>query len=320
MFTARMPNLRRFELCSDRTDWPISSIEEHIARWMSSLTQLVSYSCADHFTTPCIMEALSKLPLLQKIEFNRIGNDYGEDMDTRTFRPSIGPGAFAALSTLEFCAKLDDAISFLRKDFAPGLTSVSVHTPKLETAEALKGFLFGLSEARPSLKRLRLDSVHPTRRPLTDENKHETDRVVLETLEPVRALRELVELRISYHRQFQLSRQDLWKLLNGWCNLETLCLCSDPILSETAKLGPSALLVIALCCPRLRHLSLYVRYAQFRANNQPIWFQSLESIKFGTSSITDENVSKFASFLSNILPPTCKVDSLCGTDWLRPRV
>ena len=144
------------------------------------------------------------------------------------FLPLVAPGSFALLSTLEFCATLDDAIAFLQIEFAPRLTSIFLHSPQIEEACDLHQFLSCLSKAR----HLRLALFQFTDGPLNDIDGLETDRITFEMLEPLLAFPILVDLRVSYHRQFQLDEYHLMKLLEGWRDLECLCLCSDPLLEE----------------------------------------------------------------------------------------
>lgn len=138
--------------------------------------------------------------------------------------------------------------------------------------------------------RLRLALVQFTDGPLNDINGLETDRITSETLEPLLAFPILVDLRVSYHRQFQLDEYHLVKLLEGWRDLECLCLCSDPLLEEVPILPPTVLYLIAWRCPRLRLLKLYLNtcISPHHDRFQPVYFQSLEAIEFGTSPLASE--------------------------------
>ncbi|KAL5513850.1 hypothetical protein ACEPAG_2611 [Sanghuangporus baumii] len=241
------------------------------------------------------------------------------------FEPLIAfaADAFHALSVFEVSATFDDMRKLLEKDFALGLDKLFIHSPQLEAAESPRLCLCALPKQRPWLRSLHLDSVNEADEPLMNDYGQESDCGTLETLEHVLDFPRLIDLRVGYHRLFQLSDSDLENLVADWHSLEVLWLCIDPVLDERPILTPAVLPMLARRCPRLRHLALYLNthfddpWLPSQDTVESVHFISLEEIEFGTSPITDEDISKFAFYLSRILPQTCSIDSLCGVYWLR---
>ncbi|KAL5521837.1 hypothetical protein ACEPAF_1681 [Sanghuangporus sanghuang] len=180
----RMPRLRIFELYSIYRDWPIATIENHVALFLSSLPKLVSFRCSVQFTTPCIASALSRLPSLRSIEFKTEGDiGSGLQSDVMVFEPLIAfADAFHALSVFEVSATFDDMHKLLEKDFALGLDKLFILSPQLESAESLRQCLCALPKQRPWLRSLHLDSVNEADKPLMNDYGQEIDCVALETL------------------------------------------------------------------------------------------------------------------------------------------
>ncbi|KAL5480629.1 hypothetical protein ACEPAI_1900 [Sanghuangporus weigelae] len=297
----RMPRLRIFELYSIYSHWPVATIENHVALFLSSLPKLVNFKCSVHFTTPCIANALSRLPSLRSIEFKTEGDiGSGLQSDVMVFEPLIAfTDAFHALSVFEVSATFDDMRKLLEKDFALGLDKLFIHSPQLESAESLHQCLCALPKQRPWLRSLHLDSVNEADEPLMNDYGQEIDCVTLETLEHVLDFPRLIDF------------------------LEVLWLCIDPVLDQRPILTPAVLPMLARRCPRLRHLALYLNthfddpWLPSQDTVESVRFISLEEIKFGTSPITDEDISEFAFYLSRVLPQTCSIGSLCGVYWLR---
>ncbi|OCB83893.1 hypothetical protein A7U60_g9099 [Sanghuangporus baumii] len=181
LFQERIPGF--FEDCAI-LDWPIATIENHVALFLSSLPKLVSFRCSVQFTTPCIASALSRLPSLRSIEFKTEGDiGSGLQSDVMVFEPLIAfADAFHALSVFEVSATFDDMHKLLEKDFALGLDKLFILSPQLESAESLRQCLCALPKQRPWLRSLHLDSVNEADKPLMNDYGQEIDCVALETL------------------------------------------------------------------------------------------------------------------------------------------
>ena len=83
-FAARMPNLTKLEVYSESAEWPISTIEKSVSKWVLNIPELVSFRCSDRFATPAIMSSLSKLPSLRWCTPFRSSNHSPSDPDNNS--------------------------------------------------------------------------------------------------------------------------------------------------------------------------------------------------------------------------------------------
>ncbi|KAL5501247.1 hypothetical protein ACEPAH_9634 [Sanghuangporus vaninii] len=322
-FAARMPRLAVLELDSvDRQS--AAMIQDHLVTYLSALKSLERFVCAPYFATSDIVSALSNLPSLRSIE---IGwprfKGIGHPSDVFLFRPSLAIDAFSVLRTLSFCATFKGAIDLMEVIHAPQLAKIMISSPQLETAKSLHHLLYVLSRKRSRLEGLSLDAVHATDKSIGHlDDDQNIDRVTFEVLKPLLDFSELQTLNLSYHRPFHLTDTDLEKLLMNLPNLSGLGFCAEPLLQEPPLLTTAVLPIIARRCPMINSLAMYIdtRVGPPSLSTQAISFHvqftHLKQIRFGTSPLAEEDVSGFAFYLSKLLPPTCKMDSLADVHWL----
>ncbi|KAL5521853.1 hypothetical protein ACEPAF_1697 [Sanghuangporus sanghuang] len=320
---ARMPKLRKLALYGFEIDY-IAQLQTDVVKLLPAILDLETFSCSLYFATSATFVALSQLPSLRAITF-----DYptkcgiGKSVDIIDFCPTLMNDSFPALVDLSFSATFEDASRFLEMDFAPKLKKLFIHSPTLESASQLRLLLSRLSESRKGLVQLCLSSVSPVSGDSSkDEGNREIDRVTYETLVPLTDFPTLVDFQISYHRPFQLDDSELEMLIESWHDLKVFHFGSDPFLQEKPMLTPAILPTIAKCCPKLQELSLYIDthvddpYLPITDPVYPSRFPSLRRIEFGTSPLAEKDTAGFCLYLSDLLPGTCNVETLCGVSWL----
>ena len=113
-----------------------------------------------------------------------------------------------------------------------------------------------------------------------------------------------------------LTRADLIAMARAWPSLETLTLgCEDIDSTVGPELDLQDLIPFARHCPHLHQLGLYLN-ANVVPNRSPsprspIRFKSLRTLSVGASSLS--SVDSTALFLSQLLPPGCRIES--GVRW-----
>ena len=322
----RMPKIKTLKLISKyMTNWSFRETPAYITDCLSSMKELEIFECSAYLTSPAVIETLSKLPKLRAIKFVKSGNDSaGDPKGVLDFHPTISPQSFPALTCLSFSATFQDASKFLELEFAPHLSSLCIHSLRLETAEAMCTLLLVISQRRRMLKKLILsDDARQAKGPLRNSEGEAVDIVTLGTIMPLVDFPNLVDIEISYHRPFHLSNSDLYVFMERQPELESLRLCWDPCRMERSLLTVDVLQTIGNCCPKLHHLSLYIDTRSVRTLHASIppsqtRFKSLQTISFGSSVLMKEDVLPLTTYLSKVLPKTHVVHISSGVYWLMP--
>ncbi|KAL5513864.1 hypothetical protein ACEPAG_2625 [Sanghuangporus baumii] len=320
---ARMPKLRKFALYGFQVGY-IARLQTDVVKLLPAMMDLETFSCSLYFATSATFVALSQLLSLRAITFDYPSKcGIGKAVDIIDFRPTFMNDSFPALVDLSFSATFEDAARFLEMDFAPELKKLFIHSPTLESASQLRLLLSRLLESRNGLVQLCLSSVSSVSGDSSrDEGDWEIDRVTYETLVPLIGFPTLVDFQISYHRPFQLNDAELGMLVENWHDLRVFHFGSDPFLQEKPVLTLAILPTIAKCCPKLQELSLYVDthvddpYLRITDPVYPSRFPSIRRIEFGTSPLAEKDIAGFCLYLSDLLPGTCNVETLCGVSWL----
>ncbi|KAF5362063.1 hypothetical protein D9756_002838 [Leucocoprinus leucothites] len=277
----RMPRLTHIDI---RTNIPIRKLEKDIIRLLSSLPNLQKVTTPRFYFTASVATCLSHLPKLGCIEFQYYDEQgAGDPADVTIFQPQLDEGAFPSLWDLSVTASYSDVQRFLTIPFAPtNLTMLYIESPHLESPSDIHQLLTAISENSQMLKQLVLISPR---------------RVDGASLIPADA-----------SRTWKSSRNDGPRLKHLTSTL-------NPQL-RLFRFDPRSPFPFAQHCPYLVYLGLFLNASvdlippSSASSVFPI-FRRLQKLAMGLSVI-DEH-TPVASFLSQILPSGCQIDS--GIIW-----
>lgn len=321
----RMSRLSHIDI---RTNLPMNILESETIDLLSSLPNLQKVTTPRFFLTSHLADCLSKLPRLGCIEFQYDEvQGTGDSADVAVFHPQLSEGAFPSLYDLGLTAAYPDAQRFLTIPFSPpNVTMLYIESPTLESPSDIHELLTAISENCQMLRLLALISPRQSisvdngnadsNAPSTSEAESSSKQVTIETLKPVFACSNLTSLEIIHQYPLALTQKDLEALALRWPSLETLNLNTEPRDLSSSPLTFEALFPFARHCPHLIYLGLFVNAStdsipSFDAKTPFPLFKRLQRLAMGLSII--ESTTPVTTFLSQILPIECEVDS--GLIW-----
>ncbi|KJA28765.1 hypothetical protein HYPSUDRAFT_33119 [Hypholoma sublateritium FD-334 SS-4] len=312
----RMPNLSRLHL---DTAVPARIIEEDLTNMLQQLPNIRKITLPHFYSTARIIEALSRLPLLNTIK-SKIDAGYGDSLDTASFKPIMTAGAFPALHDLSLMTNFDDIASFVQSPFSPStLTHFRIQSDLVEMPDSIHRLASEVSKRFQELKTLRIESIrdYSFERDYTIEDFADTDcdghNITLETLKHLFELRYLTSFEIHHQYPLHITQQDIETIAFSCPALENLRLCTEPGFCMKSTLTLAALVPLAQHCTKLKSLGLFMD-ATIVPTMSPTMpsFTSLYILFVGLSIIDDETPMVY---LSQLIPPECVIDAFdpCGS-------
>lgn len=312
---ARAPRLTHLEI---GTECSISEVQEEV------LTLLSGFPCLSQLTVPLycltsiLMSRLSTLRHLSSIHFSKpVERRTGHPSDVAHWAPPLTDGAFPTLHQLSLSAHLSHALDFINSRFAPRhLTKLYVNVIAIDNPFVVRQFFTALVAQHPQLQDLYVDFIVGPDAPIVYPPPPLHSRPGIETIRPLLSSPSLTSFGFRWDYQLNLTQADVEEIASSWPRLESLLLNCQPIPEVSGPiLTMNALLPFARHCPRIEQLGLYLNGHMMprRAPSSlpPVRFTSLRTLSVGASSIT--SVDSTALFLSQLLPPGCKIES--GVRW-----
>ncbi|KXN83439.1 hypothetical protein AN958_01453 [Leucoagaricus sp. SymC.cos] len=348
---SRMPRLTHFDIRTNIPVNVLERDIIHLLSSLLNLQKLTTPRFFFTSRIANCLSQLPKLGCIEFQYFEEQGT--GDPNDIAIFRPELDEGAFPLLWDLSVAASYPHVERFLTIPFAPSnLTMLYVESPTFEYPTAIHQLLTAISENCQMLKLLALISPRQDPGNLADVSDI-SHRVDINTLKPVFACGNLTSLEVVHQFPLKLSQKDLEILALRWPSLETLNLNTEPHNFLTSELTLEALFPFAQHCPRLTYLGLFIDASSpssippFNPTSPPYpSFKRLRRISLGLSPISSPTSptspsppsltsptttispnspttsstpsqpptpTSIATFLSHLLPPTCKLDS--GISW-----
>ncbi|KDQ49543.1 hypothetical protein JAAARDRAFT_165540 [Jaapia argillacea MUCL 33604] len=319
---SRMPNLTHLDLqvCnpgdSRHPFYPVGSVkgvEAEVGALLRDLPKLEKVIFPNYWITSKIMEQLSSLEVLEVIQFEFFDQQgWGLKEDVQDFNPHLEDGSFPTLWDLSVTCSLSDITRFITAPFAPAhLTCLYVASVDFEIPTSINQFITSAKESSPCLTKLYINTIPQQlwhlRLPAL------TERVTLETLEPLFSFTELTTFEISHVYPLAFSQEDVEAFATRWkAPLDTLTLNNEPLYPEKSLLTLRALLPFAAHCPSLKTLGLYMdATAADLPSTIPRPFENLSLLSVGVSSI--QEVGPITIFLSRLCPLACGIEY--GATW-----
>ncbi|KAJ8494803.1 hypothetical protein ONZ45_g13105 [Pleurotus djamor] len=288
----------------------LRSSESLLVSVLGEMKGLTEVTIPPHWVSERITLALASLPKLVGLETLELQDDSVSTEIIPTFSPLLGSHSFPLLTTLSLLIPFENAIpSFLSWGRSASLLSLYLDSGTFETPERYKTMVRVISNAFPSLQRLRISAVSediPLRTP--------TPRLAFDALEPLLRLGFLDLLRVCYTTPLYLTNDDLSKICWTLESITLLHLNPTPPIRTTSSLHLSCLAEAHFTYSLLERLGIYVNtsFEGFRglriAKDLPL-FAHLTDLNFGYSSLRHEAVGPVVELLSEILPDGCKIDA-----------
>ena len=312
---ARAPQVTHLEV---GTDYSITEVQEEVLTLLSGFPCLVYLTVPLYCLTSILVSRLSTLRHLSSISFSKpVERRTGHPSDVAHWAPSLADGSFPTLHHLSMSAHLVHALDFVTSPFAPRhLTKLYVNVIAIDNPYVVRQLFTALVSHYPQLKDLYVDFIVGPDAPIVYPPPPLQSRPGIETLRPLLSSSSLTSFGFRWDYQLNLSQSDVEELASGWPRLESLLLNCQPIPEISGPLlSMNALIPFARHCPHLHQLGLYLN-ANVVPNRSPsprspIRFKSLRTLSVGASSLS--SVDSTALFLSQLLPPGCRIES--GVRW-----
>lgn len=312
---ARAPRVTHLEI---GTESSIAEVQEGVLKLLGGFPYLSHLTVPLYCLTSIIMSRLSNLRHLSNISFSKpVERRTGHPSDVVHWAPSLADGAFPTLQHLSMSAHLVHALDFVNSPFAPRhLTKLYVNVIAIDNPFVVRQLFTALVAQYPQLKDLYLDFIVGPDAPIVYPPPPLQSRPGIETIRPLLSFPSLTSFGFRWDYQLNLTQSDVEEIASRWSRLESLLLNCQPIPEVSGPLlTMDALIPFARHCPQIQKLGLYldgtVIPSRKPSSLPPIRFKSLRTLSVGASTIA--SVDCAALFLSQLLPPGCKIES--GVRW-----
>ncbi|KAG6830357.1 hypothetical protein H0H92_001150 [Tricholoma furcatifolium] len=253
-----------------------------------------------------IVESVSQLEHLEYLNFAYEQGRHGDEpspADISGFNPVLSKSSFPGLQKLGMRAPYEKSIKFVANlSPASNLALLQLQPLTVEHPSVIFRIAKAIADACPLLQTLRLRHLISRIRPLHTHPAPTELCISIDTLRPLFKCTQLRYFEITHHYPLNLRSADIEQIATSWPAIRTLFLNGQPLYLGPTDLTLDALVPLALHCPKLSSLAIYLNADRVPTTPDPQLelplFKSLKTLAFDVSPIQQEDL--VAVFLSRI--------------------
>ncbi|KAJ8514226.1 hypothetical protein ONZ45_g8224 [Pleurotus djamor] len=312
----RMTSLHQLyiNLPNPHTEADFKELESVLISVFSRTRKLRSLTITPNWLTAPVCAVLSDLPDLAELDALSLdGNTFGASSGLTLSQ--LGSDNFPSLDALSLVMTFRHAIAFFdrqRRDIS-SLRLVS------KTHESVCDYSHLLSVVRSGLPHLKTFVLKASSLPASSNPSDPMSSFTFDSFRPLLSCKLLEKLVLTHPLQFQLTKDDIYSIVEGLPFLTKLSLNPNPAISHLSmcfqpssalsSLHISCLSIFADSLPFLEELSLFMdtSHEGIPTRDEGLGFRRLRLLSVGKSPLAGNAIIPTATYLGHLLPKWCTI-------------